>query len=56
MIEAVRTSETSVYSETTRHYIPEGCTLNICVFVGNTETKKKIHPNLELGISKSRRL
>jgi hypothetical protein len=26
-MEAVRTSETSVYSETTRHYIPEGSNL-----------------------------
>jgi len=28
MMEAVRTSETSVYSETTRHYIPEGSHLH----------------------------
>jgi hypothetical protein len=56
MMEAVRTSENSVYSETTRHYIPEGCTLNICVFVGNAETKKKNILKLKLGISKSRRL
>jgi hypothetical protein len=28
MMEAVRTSETSVYSETTRRYIPEGSNLH----------------------------
>jgi hypothetical protein len=28
MMEAVRTSETSVYSETTLHYIPDGCNLH----------------------------
>jgi hypothetical protein len=31
MMEAVRTSETSIYSnETTRRYIPEGSTLHTC--------------------------
>jgi hypothetical protein len=28
MMEAVRTSETSVYNETTRRYIPESCHLH----------------------------
>jgi hypothetical protein len=32
MMEAVCTSETSVYSETTRHYIPEGS----LIFTGTT--------------------
>jgi hypothetical protein len=32
MMEAVRTSETSVYSETTRRYIPEGSNLRFLLF------------------------
>jgi hypothetical protein len=30
--EAVRTSEKSIYSETTRRYIPEGCNLLMFIF------------------------
>jgi hypothetical protein len=42
MMEAVRTSETSVYfNETTRPYIPESCHLHVCILfhqnVGNFE-------------------
>jgi hypothetical protein len=39
--ETVRTSETSVYSETTRHYIAEGSRLYTIIPVGLLKVKKE---------------
>jgi hypothetical protein len=53
MMEAVRTSETLVYSETTRHYSAEGCHPHICQKFVSTDhvkitnfTEQNLHETL----------